>query len=50
MADLMWLIVVVGGPLLLGGVIAFAILRQRKLSGKEQQEQTHEVEKLYDGK
>lgn len=50
MADLMWLIVVAGGPLLLGGVIAYALLRQRKLSGREKQEQTRQVEKLYDGK
>lgn len=50
MADLMWLIVVVGGPLLLGGVIAFGLLRQRKLSSREQREQNHTVSKLYDGK
>ncbi|QCL86576.1 hypothetical protein CFBP5875_18290 [Agrobacterium pusense] len=38
------------GPLLLGAVVVYVLLRQRRLSAKEQQEQARKVHKLYDGK
>ncbi len=36
--------------MLLGAVVVYVLLRQRRLSAKEQQEQARKVHKLYDGK
>lgn len=48
MADKLWFIVVALGPLLLGGVIAYALMRRRRLSTSEKVEQEKAVERLYD--
>ena len=48
MADNLWLILVALGPVLLGGAIAYAMLRRRRLSGVEKVRQQEAVETLYD--
>ena len=48
MADYLWLFAVAGGAFLLGGVLIFAVLRQRPLKAGEQEEQTRKVRQLYD--
>ncbi|HEV7433645.1 hypothetical protein [Rhizobium halophilum] len=48
MADKLWFIVVALGPLLLGGVIAYSLIRRRRLRATEQIEQKEAVERLYD--
>ncbi len=35
MADVFWLVVVAGGPLLLGAVVVYVLLRQRRLHGRQ---------------
>lgn len=49
MADPLWLAVVAGGPLLLGAVFVFVLLRQREPTLKEKQDRKRKVEQLYDG-
>lgn len=48
MADKLWFIVVALGPLLLGAVIAYSILKKRRLNTSEKVEQKEAVERLYD--
>jgi len=48
MADKFWFIIVALGPLLLGAVIAYSILKKRRLTSNEKIEQKEAVEQLYD--
>jgi hypothetical protein len=48
MADKLWFIVVALGPLLLGAVIAYSILKRRSLRPAEQVHQDDAIERLYD--
>lgn len=45
--DYLWLIVVMLGPILLGGAIVFAVMRQRRLSGRERSNQDAATRELY---
>lgn len=49
MADILWLVVVAGGPLLLAVVILFAMTRQRRLTRREHDRQASKIDQLYDG-
>lgn len=49
MAEYMWFLTVAGGPLILGIIIAFALLRRRRLSRREQQKQNQATRELYRG-
>ncbi len=48
MADNIWFILVALGPVVLAAVIAYALLRRRRLSTGEQRAQDEAVERLYD--
>ncbi|MDX3977437.1 hypothetical protein [Shinella sp.] len=48
MADYLWLLAVAGGAFVLGGVLVYAVLRQRPLTAREQDRQTQKVRQLYD--
>lgn len=48
MADLIWFIAVAIGPVMLGAAIAYAMLRQRRLSAREKHEQNDAVRHLYE--
>ncbi|MFN7103477.1 MAG: hypothetical protein ACK4N1_12750 [Pseudorhizobium sp.] len=48
MADKIWFIVVALGPVLLGCVIAYAMMRRRRLTAPEKFQQEKAVERLYD--
>ena len=45
--DVLWLIVVVLGPLLLAVLIAYVLLTRRKLEPRERQAQREAVERVY---
>jgi hypothetical protein len=47
MTTFLWLLVVAGGPALIGIVIAYAMLRSRPLTAGEKQAQHEAVDKLY---
>ncbi|MBC2772710.1 hypothetical protein H6M51_07535 [Rhizobium sp. AQ_MP] len=47
MINYFWLVVVMLGPVLLGGAIFFAIMRQRRLSGRERIHQDAATRELY---
>lgn len=42
-----WALVIVGGPILLAAVIAYALLTQRKLTLREKQRQDEATRRLY---
>lgn len=48
MANSLWFLVIAIGPILLGGAIAFALMRRRRLSAGEKRRQKQAVERLYD--
>ncbi|KEQ07694.1 MULTISPECIES: hypothetical protein [Pseudorhizobium] len=48
MADKIWFIVVALGPVLLGCIIAYALMRRRRLNTTEVVEQKEAMEQLYD--
>ena len=43
-----WLFVVLGGPIILAGLIAYALLRRRRLTKAERSRQIRETERGYD--
>jgi hypothetical protein len=47
LTNYLWLGVVAGGPLLLGLLLAYALLRRRRLTGAERAESRQATEKLY---
>jgi hypothetical protein len=47
MAEFSWALVVIGGPLLLGVVIAFALLRRRRLTLGERRAQHRAIKEQY---
>lgn len=47
MADLLWFVAVAIGPVMLGAAIAYALLRQRRLSAREKRAQNDAVRRLY---
>jgi hypothetical protein len=47
MIDYFWLSVVMLGPVLLGGAIVYAIMRQRRLSGSERRASDAATRELY---
>lgn len=47
MIEFLWLLAVTAGPLLLGGALVYAILRQRRLSASERRWQQAAEDKLY---
>ena len=48
MADKLWFLVVALGPLLLGCVIAYSLMRRRRLHTGEKAQQKEAMERLYD--
>ncbi|MGW9229581.1 hypothetical protein ACWGPT_01785 [Pseudorhizobium sp. NPDC055634] len=48
MADKLWFLIVAIGPVLLGLVLAFALMRKRRISSVEKARQEEAVEQLYD--
>jgi hypothetical protein len=48
MADNLWFILVALGPVILGGAIAYALMKRRRLTGAEKAQQHEAVERLYD--
>lgn len=48
MTETLWLIIVFGGPLLLGALIAYALLTRRQASTGEQAAQRSATRKLYE--
>lgn len=49
MGDVFWLMVTFGGPLILILVIGYAMLRRRRLSAAERQDQVSAVRDIYRG-
>lgn len=49
MADIFLFLAVAGGPILLGSVIVYAILRNRRLTPGERQQRSEAVDELYKG-
>lgn len=47
MEEFSWALIVIGGPLLLGVVIAFALLRRRRLTPSERRAQHRAIEEQY---
>ncbi|KQV33274.1 hypothetical protein [Rhizobium sp. Root1204] len=47
MANYIWLLIVAGGAFLLGGALAFGVMRQRPLSGRERDLQNQRTRELY---
>lgn len=47
MPETLWLIAVVLGPVLLGGLILYEILRRRRLSASERNERTKKTREIY---
>lgn len=47
MLDFLWLFVVMMGPVLLGGAIAYAAIRQRRLSGEQRDNRDATTRQLY---
>jgi len=45
--DYLWLFATAGGALILGIVIAYGVLRRRRLSADEKRAQEREVKRLY---
>ena len=45
--EFMWLVAVALGPLILGGIIAYALLSRRRLSAREQIRRDDATDKLY---
>jgi len=50
MTTFLWLLVVAGGPLLIALVLAYGMLRSRKLTGSEERAREDAIERLYDKK
>lgn len=48
MSDILWFLVVAGGPVLLALVIAYALIRQRRLRQSEFKNQARAVDRLYE--
>lgn len=48
MIDYLWLFAVIAGPLILGGVLVYALLRQRRLTGGEERAQTQATREMFD--
>lgn len=46
--EALWLLVVLGGPIILGAIIAYALLRRRRLSRAERSMQKEATERVYD--
>jgi formate-dependent nitrite reductase membrane component NrfD len=47
MADYLWLIVLIVGPIILGALIAFGMMERRKLSNTERNMRDAKTRKLY---
>lgn len=45
--EFLWLVAVVIGPLVLGGIIAYALLMRRRLSARERARRDDATENLY---
>jgi hypothetical protein len=50
MTTFLWLLVVVGGPLLIGLALAYGMMRSRRLSRTEERVREDAIERLYDEK
>jgi hypothetical protein len=48
MTTFMWLMVLAGGPIILGCAIAYGIMRQRKLTSSEEQRRDDAIKDLYE--
>jgi hypothetical protein len=46
--DYLWLFAVAGGPIILAGALIWALLRQRRLTPREQQRGDEATKRLYD--
>lgn len=49
MADIFLFLAVAGGPILLAGVIVYAVIRNRRLTPGERQRRSQAVHELYKG-
>ena len=47
MTTFLWLLVVAGGPLLIALVLAYGMLRRRRLTGVEKRAREDAIERLY---
>ena len=47
MIDFLWLLVIVGGPVIIGAAIAFGMARQRRLSTSQREAQHRATDRLY---
>ena len=50
MTETLWLLIVIGGPLLLGGAIAYGLLTRRERSTGEAVAQRHAIRRNYEDK
>jgi hypothetical protein len=50
MTTFLWLLVVVGGPLLIALVIAYGVIKSRRLTPAEEVAREDAIERLYDKK
>ena len=50
MTTFLWLLVVAGGPLLIALVLAYSMLRSRRLTGVEERAREDAIQRLYDKK
>lgn len=47
MNEFLWLLVIVGGPVVIGGAIAFAMASRRRLSASERKARDRATDRLY---
>lgn len=47
MSEVLWLIAVAAGPLLLAGVLAYVLMRNRRLTPHEQNKRTKRTRELF---
>jgi hypothetical protein len=45
--DILWIVLVAGGPILLGALMAYVLLTRRRLRGSERNAQRAATERLY---
>jgi hypothetical protein len=50
MTTFLWLLVVVGGPLLIALALGYGMMRSRRLTGVEKRAREDAIERLYDKK
>lgn len=46
--NILWLLILIGGPLVIGAALAYASMKRRRLTSRERIEQKKAVDDLYD--